>query len=305
MSDIKLFKLAGAGVSELRGTSVAVERSLQDLMERHLEAFLGVRFVASEYSTGRAHGGRIDTLGIDEDNSPVIIEYKRSTDPNVINQGLFYLDWLLDHKAEFKFLVMEKLGRQAEVDWSNPRLICIAGNFPRYDERAVRQINRNIELVRYRRYDEGFLLLELVKPSGSTEARSGLGDASGGASLPRPSPRSVDELYSQAGAGLKDVFEALEEFLLSLGDDVTKKTLKYYYAFRRIKNFACVEVHPQQNKLVVFTKVDPSTVELVEGFTRDVTGVGHLGTGNLELTIRSLADLERAQPLLLGSYESS
>jgi predicted transport protein len=305
VSDIKLFKLAGAGVSELRGTSVAVERSLQDLMERHLEAFLGVRFVASEYSTGRVHGGRIDTLGIDEDNSPVIIEYKRSTNQNVINQGLFYLDWLLDHKAEFKFLVMEKLGRQAEVDWSNPRLICIAGNFTRYDEHAVRQINRNIELVRYRRYDEGFLLLELVTPSGSTEGPSDLGDASGGGSLSRPSPRSVDELYSQAGRALKDIFEALEEFLLSLGDDVTKKTLKYYYAFRRIKNFACVEVHPQQNKLVVFTKVDPSTVELVEGFTRDVTGVGHLGTGNLELTIRSLADLERAQPLLLASYESS
>jgi len=172
VSDIKLFKLTGAGVSELRGTSVAVERSLQDLMERHLEAFLGVRFVASEYSTGKAHGGRIDTLGIDEDNSPVIIEYKRSTNQNVINQGLFYLDWLLDHKAEFKLLVMDKLGRQAEVDWSNPRLICIAGNFTRYDEHAVRHINRNIELVRYRRYDEGFLLLELVKPSGSTEGPS-------------------------------------------------------------------------------------------------------------------------------------
>ena len=66
--------------------------------------------LASEYSTGPKHGGRIDTLGIDENGNPVIIEYKRATNENVINQGLFYLDWLLDHRAEFKLLVMERLG---------------------------------------------------------------------------------------------------------------------------------------------------------------------------------------------------
>jgi RecB family endonuclease NucS len=90
MSDIKLFKLGEPGVVELQGKSVAVEKTLQTLMEQHLEAFLGVRFLQSEYSTGKTHGGRIDTLGIDENYSPVIIEYKRSTNENVINQGLFY-----------------------------------------------------------------------------------------------------------------------------------------------------------------------------------------------------------------------
>jgi RecB family endonuclease NucS len=56
-----------------------------------------VRFLASEHATGRVHGGRIDTLGLDENHAPVIIEYKRAINENVINQGLFYLDWLLDH----------------------------------------------------------------------------------------------------------------------------------------------------------------------------------------------------------------
>ncbi len=78
-------------------SAVAIEKALQTLIERNLGALLGVRFLASEYSTGKTHGGRIDTLGIDENGSPVIIEYKRSTNENVINQGLFYLDWLLDH----------------------------------------------------------------------------------------------------------------------------------------------------------------------------------------------------------------
>ncbi len=59
---------------------------------------------------------------------------------------------------------MEKLGADAAkaVDWSAPRLLCIAGDFTRYDEHAVKQIARNIELIRYRRFGEDLLMLELV-----------------------------------------------------------------------------------------------------------------------------------------------
>ena len=119
MSDIKLFRTGPQGVAELKGQSLALERSLQALMERNLETLLGVRFLASEHSTGAKHKGRIDTLGLDENGCPVIIEYKRSTNENVINQGLFYLDWLMDHQAEFKLLVMEKLGKAAAdaIEW--------------------------------------------------------------------------------------------------------------------------------------------------------------------------------------------
>src|SRR5689334_22104200 len=148
MSDIKLFRMNGGNVTELEGQSVAVEKSLQVLIEKHLEQFLGVRLLASEYSTGKTHAGRIDTLGIDENGCPVIIEYKRSLNENVMNQGLFYLDWLLDHKAEFELLVLKKFGQAPadEIEWSSPRLLCIAGDFTKYDSHAVQQINRNIEL---------------------------------------------------------------------------------------------------------------------------------------------------------------
>jgi RecB family endonuclease NucS len=134
VSDIKLFRVRGDHVEPLSGTSVAVERSLQLQIERHLEIMLGVRKLGTEYRTGKTHGGRIDTLGIDENGSPVIIEYKRATNKNVINQGLYYLDWLLDHKGEFKLLVLDQLGKeQADtIDWSSPRLLCIAGDFTRY-----------------------------------------------------------------------------------------------------------------------------------------------------------------------------
>ena len=131
MGDIKLFRYNDDGVSTLESRSATIEKSLQNLIEKHMETILGVRLLASEYSTGKVHGGRIDSLGIDENNCPVIVEYKRSINENVINQGLFYLDWLLDHKAEFKLLVIEKYGMNVDelIEWSSPRLLCIAGDF--------------------------------------------------------------------------------------------------------------------------------------------------------------------------------
>ena len=109
MSNIKLFRLIDNDVQSITGTSMAIEKSLQTLVERHLETFLGVRFLASEFVTTKSHGGRIDTLGIDENGCPVIIEYKRALNENVINQGLFYLNWLMDHKGEFELCVLKKL----------------------------------------------------------------------------------------------------------------------------------------------------------------------------------------------------
>jgi RecB family endonuclease NucS len=128
MSDVKLFRMQSSEIEELSAQSVQVEKSLQNLFEKHLTSLLGITFLASEHSTGPVHGGRIDTLGLDEDGCPVIIEYKRAVNENVINQGLFYLDWLMDHKRDFEWLVLKKVGQEAadQVDWSSPRLVCMA-----------------------------------------------------------------------------------------------------------------------------------------------------------------------------------
>jgi predicted transport protein len=305
MGDLKLFRIDNGKAVELQGMALALERPLQVLIERNMEALFGVRFVASEHSTGKKHGGRIDSLGLDENGSPVIFEYKRAINENVINQGLFYLDWLLDHRAEFELLILEKfgLGEHDHVDWSAPRLICVASDFTRYDEHAIAQIDRSIELVRYRDYDGAFLTLDLVSSTSATATAARADDS------PKPARRSTDktvsQLHEQAPEDLRNLYDALEAYLLSLGDDVTKATTQFYYAFRRIKNFACVEVRPQAKKLLVYLKTDPDSISLEPGFARDVTKIGHFGTGNLEVTIGSTHDLERAQPLILASYQAS
>ena len=302
MGDIKVFQILKDSVRELPGQSVSVEKSLQNLIERHLEDFLGVRFLASEHMTGKSHGGRIDTLGIDENGYPVIIEYKRAMNENVINQGLFYLNWLLDHQGEFELMVMKRYGSEAaeQIEWSNPRLLCIAGDFTKYDEHAVQQINRTIELIRYRTYENNLLLLELVN---AVSAQST--PATAATTSNRAASKTVSDYLEQAPDSLQDLFSDLEAFVIALGDDVQKKTLKFYFAYKRIKNFACVEVHPQSQNLLAYLKVDPETVELEDGFSRDVRDIGHYGTGDLELRITDHADLEKAKPLIVASYEAS
>jgi predicted transport protein len=303
MSDIKLFRVDTGKAQELAGSALAIEKKLQTLIERNLDAMLAIRFVASEHSTGKAHSGRIDTLGLDENGSPVILEYKRFANENVINQGLFYLDWLLDHRAEFTLLAMKALGSQVqeEIDWSAPRLVCVAGDFTRYDEHAVSQIGRNIELYRYRWYQDGFMVLELVNSkAGMVEA----GPPDGGPKL-KQTQKTVSAFLEQAGAELRSLYDSLDGFMLGLGDDVSMKTTRYYLAYRRIKNFACVQVHPQTGQLLVFLKVNPDDVALEDGFARDVRQIGHQGTGDLEVRIESLDDLERAKPLIEKSYDAS
>jgi predicted transport protein len=303
VSDIKLFALDGGIAREVSGTASALEKSLQTLIERNLEALLGIKLLASEHATGPRHGGRIDTLGIDENGSPVIIEYKRATNENVINQGLFYLDWLFDHRAEFKLLVLETLGKEEAdaIDWSAPRLLCIAGGFTRYDEHAVQQMNRNIELIRYRRFGDDLLLLELVN---AAMAEDGTPSEVGTGGVPG-SYKTISETLADLRGPVRDLYEELRAYLLALGDDVQEKVLKYYVAFKRIKNFACVEVHPGKGCVTVFLKVDPESATLEPGFTRDVREIGHFGTGDFEVTLRNRDSLERAKPLFHESYEAS
>jgi predicted transport protein len=307
MSDIKLFRVGNGSVNELTGTTDTIEKSLQTFFEKNLEELLGVRFLASEFTT--SNGGRIDSLGLDENGCPVILEYKRATNENVVNQGLFYLDWLMDHRKDFQWLVMEKLGKEEaeEVDWSAPRLICIAGDFNRYDDLAVKQIQRNIELIRYRRFGTDLFMLDLVS---TTSAKSTSSANSSQTSIATSASttekyKTISAVKDELDTSMIDRFEALRAYLMALGDDVQETMVRYYIAFKRIKNFACVEFRPTTSKILIFVKVDPSSITLEPGFTRDVSKVGHYGTGDLEITLSKAEDLDRAMPLIKRSYEDS
>jgi predicted transport protein len=324
MSDIKLFRLSSGVAVELQGSASDLEKPLQTLIEANLQPLLNIRFIASEHSTGKTHGGRIDSLGLDENNCPVILEYKRSVGENVINQGLFYLDWLMDHQAEFKLLVMGKLGSEAAdaIDWSAPRVVCIAADFTKYDSHAVQQIGRNIELIRYRRFGDDLLLLESVisgvdaggKFSASKQTKAG---ATKGNNAAVASPAAVPDGVAAKGSGpdksfaelletlpapMQTLLASLEDYTYSLGDDVQRKELRLYAAYKRLKNFATVVLH-KKNVLLLYLHVDPVKALPTLSNARDVTNIGHWGTGNLEVALSTLADLEAVKPWIAAAYE--
>lgn len=311
MSDIKLFRFSAGKATELQGDASDLEKPLQNLIEANLEVLLGIRFLATEYSTGKTHGGRIDTLGLDENNCPAILEYKRSTGENVINQGLFYLDWLMDHKAEFKLLVLETFGKAVAdvIDWSAPRLVCIAADFTKYDGHAVQQINRNIELIRYRRFGDELLLFELANASSASTSKATSGKSArpvkdskeAGTEKTAGPDKPYAEIVASLPQALIDVLASLEDYTLSLGDDVQRKELRLYVAFKRLKNFATLV--PQRGRLLLYLHLNPAEVTKALPVAKDVSQKGHWGTGDVEVSLSTLADLEAAKPFIAAAYE--
>ena len=216
----------------------------------------------------------------------------------------------MDHRKDFQWLVLEKLGKKDAdgVDWSAPRLICIAGDFNKYDDHAVKQMQRNIELIRYRRFGPELLMLDLVAATsvkGSTAATAAGMPSGEGVGAAPGKYKTISTVIEELDAAMIDRLEALRAALLALGDDVQETTLRLYIAFKRIKNFVCVEFRPTTGKILLFVKVDPASIQLDPGFTRDVSNIGHFGTGDLEITLSKPEDLERAMPLIKRSYENS
>ena len=300
MADIKLFDISGE-VQELPSKQVALEKDLQKLLEENMFTFFGVTFLKSEY---KITNGRMDSIGIDENNCPVIFEYKRSVNENVINQGLFYLDWLLDHKADFKLLVMDVLGKEKaeNIDWSMPCVICIANDFTKFDEHAVNQMQRNIKLVRYRKFGDNLIAFEHLnapqvqpityeEPQTKPFSKSSLKD------------KAFKQYFAEAGEKNQNIFYSIRDYVLSLGDDIAENQLKLYVAFKKAKNFVCIEVY--QSQILCHLKLNPDTVDLVPGFIEDVRTKGHWGTGDLRLIIKSMEDFEKAQHLIARAYSEN
>ena len=264
-----------------------------------MQTFFGITFLRSEYAITN---GRIDSIGIDENNCPVIIEYKRSVSENVINQGLFYLDWLLDHKADFKLIVIDKLGmdKANEIDWSMPCVICVANDFTRFDEHAVNQMQKNIRLVRYKQFGDDLILLEQINaPNVAPLKNTSSTDLT--ATSKGKTDKTFDEYLASAEPKIKKIYEGLHDYIMSLGDDISENRLKLYAAYKKIKNVICLEIRVKS--IMVYLRLNPSDIEVVDGFCRDVSTIGHWGTGDVELTVKNEADFNKAKDYILKAYQ--
>jgi hypothetical protein len=321
MGDIRLFHVIDDSAHELENNPFPYERGLQKLFEKHLRALTGIDFLDSEYSTGKRHSRRIDTLGIDEAGRPVVIEYKRSRDENVINQGLDYLDWLDDHQAEFSELVRKKLGEGRRADFRTPRLLCIASEFPRRDTVAARDSRRRIELLRYRRYGDAYMALEWV--FGDEDISPGPRSVSRPAdrkAMPTPAPQptvsspsraeedpdySIYPPWNKTSEETRTLFRELETMVESLGKVRTD-------AFKSEMSFKCLAAPSNSEPVVAYVKLrihdglrlliyetHVRDIPLEDGFTRPYD------RGRMrEIAIRNEEHIRKAEPLLRAAYDS-
>ena len=302
-----LFAITKTTLSPVDQTNFTAEKALQQLIEHNLQSVFGCRFVATEFPTGVRHAGRIDTLALSEDNNPVIIEYKKVESSELVNQSLFYLSWIQDHRGDFEIAAQKSLGNKAEVDWSDIRVICLAPNYKKYDLHAVEVMGANLELWTYRLFKNGSLYLEEVfqrslatSPSGSPSG-NGLTAGQKAALSRKTGSYTVEQHFTNKPAPIKALAQLIQECVLGLDPAIEEVPKKHYITYKLSQNFVCMEIH--RNRVLLYVKLDPKKVDAPKKLSRDVTNIGHYGTGALELSVSDQSDLELVKPLLEQAYQ--
>lgn len=204
------------------------EKELQAFFESNLEKLLGVTFLDTEYPIG---DGYIDTIGIDENGSPVVIEYKFESKDDVLAQGLFYYNWLVQNKQHFNLLVEKKLGPSKKVNWEQPRVILIAKGFDKYTQVAIQQM-KNIELKKYLLYANDIFYLENVySPSAMKPKRAS----------EKPEQYGVEYHLTKTNQTLAEAFKQLQERIQALDGVTEQANQKSGITYRTTKSFVRFE----------------------------------------------------------------
>jgi predicted transport protein len=295
-----IFKTTAGKLKKLSILKVDKEKNLQQLLEDNLMEVLDLRFLATEYVT--TFGGRIDTLAVDTGGAPVIIEYKRNKNENVINQALSYLKWLKTQKPGFfEKLMIDKLGKELadkiKLDWNNPRVICIAESYTKFDIDTVEVVPLRIELLKYRYYADGIFSLESVTvPSEApkTQPSSMVKEAADEVAQ----PNTLNDLVSKGSPATQALFSDLRERILSLDEGITEKPTAYYVAYKTSNNFA--EILVQKSKL----RIHMRPVEYIDPMGM-VTKIpeGYNWTMNRRVYLESKDDLDYVMGLIEQSYK--
>lgn len=281
-------------------TMARVERDIQNLVENHMEVYFGVRFLQSEWDIGC---GRMDSIGIDENNRPVIFEFKRNQDSGVILQGLSYLDWLLDHKDAFKSLVHEKLGQDYPIsDCSDPVVYCVAYEFSRFDTKALNQIGKNIQLIKYKLLGNDMIIFEFVNEFNciTKNSKSSFGwssnedgtthelDNYGAECDCKRIIKKIDNLPQETRKLYNIVCDIIEQFNLERNVTIN------YIAYKNIKNVVCISA--DKKHVYVYPKLEIENDRLND-YIEDVSSING-EPGRFRITITDETQIEQVRDII-------
>lgn len=165
---MQLFQQDKSGLIGLKEKSFKLEKDIQKIVECNLEQISGYRFVKSEFAVKNI---RIDTLAFDEESkSFIIIEYKRSQNYSVVDQGISYLNLMLEYKADFIVEYNEsqkKSLKRNDVDWSQSKVIFIAPSFTDFQRQSSNFKDLPIELWEIKLFENNIVVINPIKKSQS------------------------------------------------------------------------------------------------------------------------------------------
>ncbi len=281
-----------------------LERDIQRLTEDNLNIIFGLDFVCTEFQLNDL---RIDSLAFDnETNSFVIIEFKRDKNFSVIDQGYAYLAMLLKYKADFILEYNEQkdiILRKNDVDWSQSRVMFIAPQFTKYQQKAIEFKDLPIELWEISKYSNETILFNQLKSPDTAES---IITVSSGSNVIQKVSSEVkiyteEELLKSANEELKELYNDLKIRILGLSDNIEIKPLKIYLAFKSDRNFVSIEF--MKNSIKLWLNMSIGTLDDPKMMARDVSNIGHHGNGDYEISLTQDDDLDYLMTLIKQSFK--
>ena len=294
-----LFKLEKDNLKKVKLKRFTSERELQRLCENNLEELFQVRFVATEFSTGEVHGGRIDTIGLDYENNPVIIEYKLDKNSTVLNQGLFYMDWLVDHKGDFELAAKNKLGNDIKIRWDDPKLFLVAQEYSKYDKHAINRINYDISLFKYLAYEDGSFYIENIIYNNNPTEKTKIDIKSEKTRYERKE-YNLEKHINNKSDKIVDLYKELDEKIMGINDQIERKYTQTYIGYRTTRNFA--EINIQSNSIQIYVLVKKGSDVDYRDILQTVPD-SYQWVVNSRFNISSIDELDYAMEIIKASYE--
>lgn len=288
-----LYRIEKGNLKKVPTKEFASEAELQKLIDENLEDITGIRVVETQYSIPN---GRLDTLGIDEQGVPVVIEYKWGYDPGAIIQGLFYLQWVKENRRTFELLAREKFGK-TKINWGSPaRLLIIAKQFDIKELSAINLVAVSVELLRYSFYGD-MLSIDDVTPPKTIKGK--------GEKIPIPTEeeKTVEDILKKASPDLRKLFLELRDNIMVLGEDVREKVGGWYCDYRKSSTFVTITPQSKNNLLLIFIKMGDKILSDPQNWATPIPPSWGYGKLNTKFEMDSTDQLPYAMQLIKQAYD--
>jgi predicted transport protein len=298
-----LYRVARKQLELIKEQPFKHEHEIQSLVENNLNTLFGFQFVRSEFQLGKL---RMDTLAYDEDSKAfVIIEFKKDENFSVVDQGMSYLSLMLNNRAEFILEYNQKCKgslKREDVDWSQSRVIFISPSFTTFQLEAINFKDLPIELWEVRRYSNNMIRFDQHKPASSVASIRTLSKKSKVVeAISREFKTYTEEGHLKAAqSNIVDLYNHFKNLVLAIGSDISVKPMKLYIAFRTRTNIADVVV--LKKSLKIFINLAKGVLDDPKELARGVSGIGHWGNGDYEISITNEDNLEYIISLVRQSY---